>query len=47
VVDSADVERVIECRDELKSLMDEENLSKVPLLVFANKQDLALAIEAE
>ena len=40
VVDSSDEVRLKECSEELQSLMAEENLQKVPMLVFANKQDL-------
>jgi signal recognition particle receptor subunit beta len=47
VVDSSDEERLTECVDELKSLMTEDALKKVPLLVYANKQDLQFALEAE
>ncbi len=37
VVDSSDEERLNECVEELNSLLTEENLAKVPLLVYANK----------
>jgi GTPase SAR1 family protein len=47
VVDSSDEERLKECIDELQALMSEEGLNKVPLLVFANKQDLQFALEPE
>ena len=47
VVDSSDEERLKEVVDELNSLMSEEALAKVPLLVYANKQDLQFALEAE
>ena len=47
VVDSSDEERLKECTDELKSLISEEQLAKVPVLVYANKQDLQFALEAE
>ncbi len=40
VVDSADEERISEAAEELNSLMSEAKLAGVPLLVFANKQDL-------
>lgn len=46
VVDSSDEERLKECVEELNSLIAEEALQKVPLLVYANKQDLQLALEA-
>jgi signal recognition particle receptor subunit beta len=47
VVDSSDEVRLKECSDELQNLLSEDNLAKVPLLVFANKQDLQFALEAE
>ena len=40
VVDSSDEVRLNECVEELQSLLVEEGLMKVPLLVYANKQDL-------
>lgn len=47
VVDSSDQVRLKECAQELKGLLEEENLAKVSLLVFANKQDLQFALDAE
>ena len=47
VVDSSDEERLKECTEELGALLTEEGLVKVPLLVYANKQDLQFALEAE
>ena len=47
VVDSSDEVRLKECTDELQQLLIEENLVNVPLLVFANKQDLQFALDAE
>ena len=47
VVDSSDEARIEECTEELGQLLAETELSSVPLLVFANKQDLDLALEAE
>ncbi len=47
VVDSSDEDRLAECTEELQQLLNEENLTKVPLLVFANKQDLQFALDAE
>ena len=46
VVDSADDMRLKECNDELQQLLLEEDLAKVPLLVYANKQDLDMAVDA-
>ena len=47
VVDSSDEQRLTECLEELTTLLAEEDLKNVPLLVFSNKQDLDLALEAE
>ncbi len=47
VVDSSDEERLKECIEELQALLAEEGLQKVPLLVYANKQDLQFALDAE
>ena len=47
VVDSSDEERLNEVVEELQSLLAEEQLAKVPLLVYANKQDMQFALEAE
>lgn len=43
VIDSADRRRLDETCVELRQLLDEEKLSGVPLLIFANKQDLISA----
>lgn len=40
VIDSADRKRFEETGEELSELFDEEKLAGVPVLVFANKQDL-------
>lgn len=47
VVDSSDEDRLKECVEELTQLLTEEALQKVPLLVYANKQDLDLAMEPD
>ena len=47
VVDSSDDKRLGECKEELDEILQEELLQKVPLLVFANKQDLVAALEVE
>ena len=47
MVDSSDENRLGECTDELDSLLQEESLKDVPVLVFANKQDLQFALDAE
>lgn len=45
VIDSADVNRVREAGKQLSQLLLEKDLSGVPLLIFANKQDLAQALQ--
>ncbi len=44
VIDSADEKRLKEAGDELDKLLGEAALANVPVLVFANKQDMALAL---
>ncbi|KAM9604178.1 ADP-ribosylation factor-like protein 3 [Morphnus guianensis] len=46
VIDSADQKRFEETGQELAELTEEESLTGVPLLVFANKQDLVTAAPA-
>ncbi|RXN28383.1 ADP-ribosylation factor 3 [Labeo rohita] len=46
VIDSADKKRFEETGLELSELTDEENLAGVPILIFANKQDLGTASPA-
>ena len=43
MVDSSDESRIDEAGVELTGLLEEEKLVGVPLLVYANKQDLAFA----
>jgi len=47
VIDSADRRRVEETGVELGQLLDEEKLAHVPVLIFANKQDLMNAMSPE
>ncbi|RMZ91121.1 hypothetical protein DV736_g1644, partial [Chaetothyriales sp. CBS 134916] len=42
VVDSTDIERLEIAADELRSMLDEDELKDAALLVFANKQDQVL-----
>jgi len=44
VVDSNDRDRIEEARDELQKMLDEHEMRKAVLLVFANKQDLPNAL---
>ncbi|XP_069110495.1 ADP-ribosylation factor 1-like 2 isoform X1 [Argopecten irradians] len=46
VVDSNDRERVTEANEELKRMLNEDELRDAVLLVFANKQDLPNAMNA-
>ncbi|XP_052005669.1 ADP-ribosylation factor-like protein 3 [Xyrauchen texanus] len=46
VIDSSDKKRFEETGLELSELIDEKNLAGVPILIFANKQDLATASQA-
>ncbi|XP_021101174.1 ADP-ribosylation factor-like protein 3 isoform X3 [Heterocephalus glaber] len=46
VIDSADRKRFEETGQELAELLEEEKLSCVPVLIFANKQDLLTAAPA-
>lgn len=47
VIDSSDRRRMEETGLELQLLLDEEKLRRVPLLVFANKQDLISALATD
>ena len=47
VIDSSDESRVKECTETFNYLMSEEKLSKVPILVFANKQDLEFSLKPD
>uniref|UniRef100_A0A7S4MDR5 Uncharacterized protein n=1 Tax=Vannella robusta TaxID=1487602 RepID=A0A7S4MDR5_9EUKA len=47
VVDSADPQRIGISKEELVSMMEEEELKNAALLVLANKQDLPGALDAE
>jgi len=46
LVDSVDKRRIDEASEELAGLMEEADLAGVPVLVFANKQDLLNAMTA-
>jgi ADP-ribosylation factor protein 1 len=46
VVDSNDRERIVEAREELQRMLNEDELRSALLLVFANKQDLPNAMNA-
>ncbi len=47
VVDSADVGRLSDCRQELENLLGEERLAGASVLILANKQDLPGALPAD
>lgn len=44
VVDSNDRDRIIEAREELQRMLNEDELRNAVLLIFANKQDLPVRI---
>lgn len=46
VIDSADRKRFEETSVEMNELLGEEKLANVPLLIYANKQDLMNAVPA-
>merc|ERR1712113_681363 len=47
VIDSSDKRRLEESGQELRELLAEDKLAAIPLLVFANKQDLLQATPAD
>eukprot|EP00240_Pyramimonas_obovata_P006688 CAMPEP_0118928672 /NCGR_PEP_ID=MMETSP1169-20130426/5874_1 /TAXON_ID=36882 /ORGANISM="Pyramimonas obovata, Strain CCMP722" /LENGTH=172 /DNA_ID=CAMNT_0006870707 /DNA_START=143 /DNA_END=658 /DNA_ORIENTATION=- len=47
VVDSSDIRRVEDCKQELHKLLQEEKLAGSSLLIFANKQDINGALTKE
>merc|ERR1712176_637452 len=47
VIDSSDTRRLEESGQELKELLAEDKLGGIPLLIFANKQDLLQAVPAD
>merc|ERR1712066_688091 len=47
VIDSSDARRLEESGTELKELLQDDKLAQIPLVIFANKQDLLNAKSAE
>ena len=47
VIDSSDRRRLEESGSELNELLVEDKLANIPLLIFANKQDLLQAVPAD
>ena len=47
VIDSSDRIRMNECAEELQALLEEDKLAGVPLLIFANKQDILSSMSAD
>ena len=47
VIDSSDSERLEETGQELYNILQQPELSGVPLLIYANKQDLNTALDAD
>jgi small GTP-binding protein len=46
VVDASDIERMDDAKEEVQHLFIQEELRNIPMLVFANKQDLPNALSA-
>lgn len=46
VVDSNDRDRIVEAREELQRMLNEDELRDAILLVFANKQDLPVRLSS-
>jgi ADP-ribosylation factor-like protein 3 len=46
VIDSADQRRMYETGLELAALLKDDRIRKIPLLIFANKNDLSLALSS-
>jgi signal recognition particle receptor subunit beta len=47
VIDSSNVDRIHDARDELLKLLANEEAKSIPCLVFANKQDLPNAVKSQ
>ena len=47
VIDSSDDIRMKECADELRCLVEDEKVAGVPILIYANKQDLDGSLSPE
>lgn len=47
VLDSSHLDRISEARDELLHLLADEEAAAIPVLVFANKQDLPGAVKSQ
>ena len=45
IVDSTDRDRFVTAREELHAILDDADMAGVPVIVFANKQDLPRAVE--
>ena len=47
VIDSSNPDRIAEARDELLNLLHNEETKNIPIVIFANKQDLPKAIKVD
>ena len=47
VIDSSDESRIKECTETFNYLMNDEKLGKIPILVFANKQDMDFSLKPD
>ena len=46
VIDCSDRKRLLETGNELNELLEDDKLKQIPLLVYANKQDLSNVLKA-
>lgn len=44
VIDSSDIHRIVDCKNELRTVLKEERLTGASLLIMANKQDVEGAL---
>jgi len=47
ILDSNDVDRLDECKQEFKRMVNDPKLKNVPILIYANKQDLPNALKQD
>ena len=47
VIDAADEARLAESGEELRAVLSDSTMKDVPVLIFANKQDLTHALEPD
>jgi len=47
ILDANDIDRMDECKQEFKRMVNDPKLKSVPLLIYANKQDLPKALKKD